>query len=243
VTTAAAPGEPTLQRLAGSAWRFRWRVEVEAAARFARLADRLAELGAPAAVVALARRSSDDEQRHATLCDAMAAELGSEAGGETPAEPREIAPGSLPLRGKVLYELVAACCITETESMAVLTTLLEAAASPRLRAVLHELATDEVRHGRLGWTHLAAEHAAGATAFLSPLVPAMLQGGAPPDLFQPVPPEREDARLLAYGVLPHTLKREVLVSTLEEVVFPGLERNGVDTAPARAWLAARQRGA
>ena len=32
-------------------------------------------------------------------------------------------------------------------------------------------------------------------------------------------------------------KRAIFVATLQEVAFPGLEEFGVDTAPARAWLA------
>lgn len=229
-----------VRRLAADAWVFRWRVEREAEVRFERLSARLAELSASPALVELARRSAEDEARHAELCAGIAAELGATVDGRQRAEAPEIAPAGLTLRGKVLYELVAACCVTETESMAVLATLLDAARSERLRGVLRTLASDEVRHSRLGWAHLAGEHAAQATAFLAPLVPAMLEGSAPADLFQPVHAEREDPLLLEHGVLPHGLKRQVFTRTLEEVVFPGLESCGVDARPARAWLASRR---
>jgi len=237
IGSTSAAGEDRVRRVAASAWVFRWGVELEAEARFARLADRLQALGASASIVELARRSSQDEHRHAARCAEIAEELGADVRVRPSDEPREIAPAGLLPRGRVTYELVAACCITETESMAVLTTLLDAARGPRMRSVLRELASDEVRHGRLGWAHLAGEHAANATAFLGPLVPAMLQGNAPPDLFQPVAPEREDEALLEYGVLPHALKRQVFTRTLEDVVFPGLEACGVDAGPGRAWLA------
>ena len=39
------------------------------------------------------------------------------------------------------------------------------------------------------------------------------------------------------GVLPLEKKREVFLGTLEQVVFPGLERFGVDPEPGRSWLA------
>lgn len=226
--------------LAASAWRFRWQVELEAEDRFARLAGRLAELGAAAPLVELARRASRDEQRHAALCAEMASEYGAPvpAAGALPAA--EIAPAGLALRGRVLYEVVAACCVAETGSMAVLTTLLASAREPRLRRVLRELAADEVGHARLGWAHLAGEHREGATAFLGPWLPAMLQGSIAEDLFRPASPDREDPALLDLGVLPHGQQREVFTGTLEEVVLPGLERCGVDTAPARAWLAERR---
>lgn len=253
MVSADAERAASLCAVAASAWRFRHQVELEAEARLARLADRLEEIGAAREMVALALRSSGDERRHAALCAEIAGGYGAAipprsgsregVGSPAPRIVREIAPAGLLLRGRVLYEVVASCCITETESMGVLTTLLEAARSPRLRRVLRELAEDEVRHSRLGWAHLASEHAQGATSFLGPLVPAMLAGSVGPELFSAGPPAEEDEALLEHGVLPRRLKLEVFRRTLEEVVFPGLEQFGVSTAPARAWLDARLREA
>jgi hypothetical protein len=218
-------------------------VEADAALRFERLAERLAAIGAARSIVALARRSGRDERRHAEICARLARALGARMPARLPGAPREIAPAGLLPRGQVLYEVVAACCVTETESMSVLTTLLSAVRGRRMRDVLRQLASDEVRHSRLGWAHLASEHAAGVTSFLGPLVPAMLEGSAAPDLFEAVAAAREDPRLLEYGVLPHGLKREVFARALEEVVFPGLERYGVEAGPGRAWLASKRRQA
>jgi hypothetical protein len=235
------PSEP-LRRLAASAWRFRWSVELEAEARFLRIAGRLEGIGAAAELVDRARRASSDEARHATLCAGLAFTYGEPVPVAGRVEPPEIAPPDWPLRERVLYELVAACCISETESLAVLTTLLESAHAPALRSVLHQLASDEVGHARLGWAHLAGEHSAGATAFLGPLLPAMLEGSVDADLFRPVDADREAQPLLLHGVLPHRLKGELFARTLEQVVFPGLETFGVDTEQARAWLAGRVEG-
>lgn len=235
------PPEP-LRRLAASAWRFRWSVELEAEARFRRIARRLEELGAAAELVERSRCASSDERRHAALCAELAATYGAPVPAAGRVEPPEIAPADRPLRERALYEVVAACCISETESLAVLTTLLEAVRTPSLRSVLHRLASDEVGHARLGWAHLAGEHSAGATAFLGPLLPAMLEGSVDADLFRPLEAEREAEPLLLHGVLPHRLKGEIFARTLEQVVFPGLEACGVDTEPARGWLAERAGG-
>jgi hypothetical protein len=226
-----------LRALAASAWQSRWRVELEAEARFARLAERLEGIGAAPAMVALARRSSQEEGRHALLCAELARSYGASVASTVSAPLPEITPSGLQLRGQVLYEIVASCCITETESMGVLTTLLDAASSPDLRQVLRELARDEVGHSRLGWAHLASEHAQGTTAFLGPFVPSMLEGSIDPGLFDQAAPRAEDDGLLEHGVLPHRIKREVFRRTLQEVVFPGLEQLGVDAGPGRAWLA------
>jgi hypothetical protein len=236
---APAPAE-AVQRIAASAWSFRWQVELEAEQRFARLAGRLEQVGAARPLVELARRASEDERRHAGLCAGLAAENGQPVPAAAPPPPPEIAPPGLALRERVLYEVVAACCVAETVSMGVLTALLGSARTPRLRQVLRELAADEVGHARLGWAHLAAERE--ASSFLGPLVPGMLQGSVEEDLFATVPAEREDQGLLEVGVLPHALQRRVFTGVLEEVVFPGLESSGVDPAPARAWLEARRAG-
>jgi len=233
--------DEAVRRLAGEAWRARCTIEREAAERFDRLADRLVGAGFPAALSALARRSSRDERRHAALCAVEAARREVPV-ADGAAQPAEIAPAGLGAREAALYEVVAACCVTETESMSVLTTLLACEVQPPLRPVLRELARDEVRHARLGWACLAHASGRGESAFLSPLVPAMLAGAAPPDLFEDVGGERDDPALLHHGVLPHRLKREVFVETLTQVIAPGLASLGVDPAPARAWLAGRAGG-
>jgi hypothetical protein len=223
--------------LAGAAWSFRLGVEREAAARFERLAGRLEAAGYPPALVALAHRAAADERRHAALCAEEARLRGAPLPAPLPGPPSEVAPAELGLGEAALYEVVAASCVTETESCAVLTSLLALVRDRRLRAVLRELARDEVRHARLGWACLAHAAGRGESGFLSPLVPFMLAGAAPSDLFADVEPAREDPGLLEHGVLPHAMKREVFVRTLEEVVFPGLAGLGVDPAPSRAWLA------
>ena len=235
----AGRAEETLE-LAREAWAFRLKVEREAAARFSRLARGLSRVGAASALVELALRAAGDERRHALLCAEQALKRGEPEASPAPVKVAEIAPPGLHLRGRVLYELVAACCITETESMGVLTTLLGRSRDREMRRVLRELAEDEVVHSRLGWAHLASEHAQGETAFLSPLIPAMLKGSMAPGLFRPGPEEEDEEALLEQGVLPRPLKREVFTRTLEEVVFPGLEAFGVDAGPARSWLAERR---
>ena len=215
-------------------------MEREAEVRFESLAARLEVLNEPPHLVDLARRAATDERRHATHCARLAAELGQPVASHLPPAPPAVAPAGLAEEDAVTYELVAACCVAESISVAVLTRLLAAARDPSLRVVLRELANDEVAHARLGWAHLAIAAARGRTAFLGPLLPAMLLGSMDDDLFHPVEPDREDEALLALGVLPHATKRDLFVRALEDVVFPGFQGSGVDTAPARAWLIAER---
>jgi hypothetical protein len=212
-------------------------VELAAEIRFARLADRLAGAGAPEALVTLARQASTQERTHAGYCATLAVAYGH---APPPADEKtlvgEAAPAGMTTRERLVYEVVAASCVAETESMTTLTTLLDRVTEPRLREILRELASDEVNHSRLGWGYLAFEHARGPVAFLSGLMPRMLSSVIPEGMYGPPPPEREVHELLAHGVLTHTLRKDLFAATLNEVILPGLERYGVDTAPARGWL-------
>jgi rubrerythrin len=227
----------TARRAAGEAWAFRARVEQEAALRFERLAALIAGFDVDSPVPAMMRRAADDERRHTELCARLAGALGTPVMLDPGAELPIIAPRSLDARKAALYEVVAACCVTETESMATLTTLLAGAPDPEVREVLHAISRDEVVHARMGWAHLSRESAVAEVAFLGPLVPGMLAGTIDPGLFSAPPPDEDAEALLRLGVLPLEKKREVFLGTLEQVVFPGLERFGVDPGPGRQWLA------
>ena len=233
---------PALRRSVGEAWAFRARVEHDAALRFTRLAGAISDFDPDSPAIALMRRAADDERRHAVLCEELSAAYGARSDA-APAIAADIAPSQLQPREAVLYEVVAACCITETESVATLTTLLAEDADPRVRATLHEIARDEVVHGRMGWAHLAREAARRDVSFLAAWVPVMLSGTVDDGLFNSPAPEVDASDLLRHGVLPHARKREVFVRTLLDVVFPGLESFGIDAGPARAWLEQRQGGA
>ena len=220
-----------IPRAAREAWAFRARVEREATLRFARLASEIAAFDPESPVPALMRRASDDERRHALLCAELAGEQRSPVHQDA-----RIAPRSLDARAAALYETVAACCITETESVATVASLLAQDAEPRVREVLHEIARDEVGHSRMGWAHLAREAAAIDVGFLAGWIPQMLSGTVGPELFAPAIDEPD---LLRFGVLPGSRKREIFVQTLLDVVFPGFEQFGVDTCAAREWLQVR----
>jgi hypothetical protein len=228
----------SLRRRIGEAWAFRTRVEREAALRFARLGRAIRALDADSPVADMMERAAGDEERHVGLCAELAEAYGRPAA--EPATDTPLAPSRLGPREAILYEVVAACCITETESVATVTTLLGAEAEPRVREILHEIARDEVTHSRMGWAHLAREAPSGVE-FLAEHIPTMLGGTVPPDFFADAAPDPHVEVLLRHGLLSQAQKQSVFVETLEAVVFPGLEQFGVDTGPARAWLAAARR--
>lgn len=220
-------------------WEARFAVETMATERFAHLARRLRDSRAPQVTIELAAQASLDEQRHAVHCQTVVTRFGGPVLQPSKAQ-LEYAPRNLAAPDRLLYDVVAQSCIAETESTTTLVTLLNALEDPQLRAIVHELAKDEVNHGRLGWAYLAWCREQRDVSFLGPLLPKMIEGSAGPELFQPAPDGADDGALLQSGVVPHSLRRRLYVDTLESVIFAGFEQYGIDTGPARRWLASKQ---
>lgn len=231
-------GSPVTTR-AAQAWAFRWTVEQIAERAFAAMATELTELRYPRELIDACTRVSEDEARHVGLCATLTRELGGDAPARIfPAcdhEARQLAPAGLSREDALVYEIVARCCIAETESTATLIELLPVTVSP-VHDVVRQIASDEVRHARLGWQFLAHLKGRRDLTFLGPHLPAMLEtGGAP--LFDPSSPAGDED--LARGAFSVSTQRRIFVEVLDEVVFPGLELHGVATDKAREWLAAQ----
>ena len=220
--------------LIAQVWAVRHGVETGASLRFAALSQGMHAAGAPATLVELASRASSDEVRHAGHCADI---LRSHGADVPPPETRLLffGPRDLPPEHRLTYEVVAQSCISETESMATLVTLLDAASDGHLRNVLQELARDEVQHARLGWAYLAWAKNRLDLSFLSPFLPAMAAAATGDDLFQPSAPGADDPALLTAGVVPKNERRRIYLETLDAVVIPGFEEFRIDTGPLRRW--------
>jgi hypothetical protein len=191
--------------------------------------------GAPEALVEVAARASQDETRHASRCeDVLRMRQAPVPSPET--RLLQYAPLELTPEQRLTYEVVAQSCVSETESMATLVTLLDAARDESLKGIIHELARDEVQHARLGWGYLAWARSRMDISFLGTLLPGMAAGSAGPDLFRPPPPGTDEPSLLHWGVVPHSERQRIYLETLDSVVIPGMNEHGVDTALLQAWM-------
>ena len=232
-----------LARAASRVWSFRQRFELEAASRFARLADQLSTLGAHPRVVALTREAASDELRHASDCLQLVVHFGGDV-PETRDEPAtRVAPAELGRREAVLYEVVAMSCVTETLSCALLGALVERARDPRVRQVMHAILRDEVRHSQLGWAHLEAERERIPVALLADYLPAMLSATVQEELFISRDDHPLEEPLSGLGALSRKQRLTVFDRSMHEVVLPGLERYGVDTSQGARWLKTQLAGA
>lgn len=216
-------------------WAFRWSVEEAAARAFDRLANELTALGYPAAFAQACREAASDERRHATLCEELARTYGATERAPLD-EPLTFAPPSMSREQALIYDVVARCCVAETESMATLVTL-SPLAKGRAKEAVREISKDELTHARLGWDLLRHARERGIDVrFLGPHVASMLaaNGGA---TLQSAPSADTEGHE-PHGVLSMRAKREVFIACVTDVVLPGFELYDIDTAAAHAWLAA-----
>jgi hypothetical protein len=210
---------------------------MEASARFTRMASELAELGAEAVVVQGARDAAADEARHRDLCALQAERFGEPNPKDYVVPQQRIGASRSDTRERLLWEVVAVCCLSETMNTSLLSRCQELVKDEELRSTIHELLQDEVQHARIGWAHLAAERAAGRGDFLAGALPLMLEASIEPGFLQQGESMPWIDELYDYGELPHAGLVRIYRETLDQVVFRGLEAMGVDTSKGRAWLA------
>jgi hypothetical protein len=223
--------------LVAETWTFRAHAERSATLRFERLARELRQSGAPSVVIDLAETAVTDELRHAELCDAVAQAYSQEGSVHECdlAAPAPLGPPGLGEQDRLLFEVVAFCCFTETLNTAMLVETLKGVRETKIRATVQEILKDEVQHSRLGWAHLAAMRAQGKGDFLSETLPYMFKTADVTAIFTE-DLRREAPHLAFYGELCQAQRVGIFHAAMRDVVFPGLEAQGVRTDAGRAWL-------
>ncbi len=217
-------------------WSGRAASERRASGAFAYLAGALARAGAPAELVAHARRAIADEQRHAEICVRVANAF---AGRELPAAP--LLPVTAPAYADATPELrlvlhvIGMCCAGETTGSAFLELCRGGARGELVKRALHELLADEIDHARIGWAFLASPAVSDATraelaAWLPRLIAANLAA------WRDRPRRAISDALVAQGCPRWDDVDATVVSAIADLLLPGFDHAGIDTAAARAWL-------
>lgn len=233
------PDGESVQGLAARVWGYRLQSELEAAQRFRALAPVLEAFGSSRAIIDMAEQAADDELRHASLCGELVRHFGGTVAQSSPVPIRSVAPTDLVGGERVLYEIVALSCVTETLSTALLGELVAQARDSACKQAMHSILRDEVNHSRLGWAFLAEQHASGARDCVGPYLPRLLDATLGAGFLQAIDqPEPWRDELAGLGSLQLSERQRVVRETLAQVVIPGLDRFGVDTQAARRWLTA-----
>lgn len=232
--------EESARDLAARVWSFRLGSELEAAQRFAALAPRLRAAGASELVVGMTEDAAADELRHAEVCRQLVRHFGGAPPPEPATAPSFAAPVDVEGRERLVYEMVALSCVTETLSTALLGELVARATDPVCKQAMHSILRDEVKHSRLGWAFLAEEHTRLVRDCVGPHLPDMLEATLGDELFKgSATPDPRLAQLAGLGSLERPDRLRVVREALERVIFPGLELFGIETSLGKGWLNAR----
>ncbi len=217
-------------------WLYREKIELEAAAAFGYLSRELEAVGAPLVLMEMAERAGRDEAEHAGLCRAIVERLAPDLEPLEPNTSGVILPADDSIQDRAraaLYASMALSCVTETLSAALLIEMRKLTEDSEIRATIQRILKDEIEHGRIGWAHLAWEAERGDVSWLGPYLSGMIRAALATqnESLKSLPPDAE-----TMGILVPERSRRILETTFHEVVLPGVELYGIDTARARDTL-------
>jgi hypothetical protein len=185
-------------------------------AAFARFTLQLMSLGAPADLIERSNAAMSDETAHAKLAFSIASAYAG----------RDVGPGLLDVSGaleggslrEILINVVREGCIGETVAAVEAAEALEHAVDPVVQSALARIAKDELRHADLAWQFVRWAIDNGGDD-LRDEVRRELDIARASFTRSHGPTADDDRTLLAGGILPPALKREVRVATFERVVL------------------------
>ena len=178
----------------------------------------------------------DDEARHIGLCDQVAKDYGWPGDPSPPTPHGPLGPEEASFEDRLLYEMVAFCCVTETLNTSMLLAIHRRVVAPDIKAQVHAILKDEVNHSRVGWAYLQYRRDRGDGAQLTDWLPNMFHGAGIEEVYSPDSGGRDTEAMADYGESSLKMRTDIFEAAVRDVIFPGLERVGVDTRPSQMWL-------
>jgi hypothetical protein len=238
------PDDPAIEALSSetraaiaTSWRRRARNELSTSTVFATLTRSLVGLSAPHALVRQAAVAVADEVRHAEICAHVARVYWPGGPALEPSPVAEALPASDGESHQLtaLLYVVMQSCINEGVACAYLQRGLAETTFELARAAVRDILEDEIGHARFGWSLLTSramrdswrpEVAGALPTLLGRIAEAWTkeEGGA-----SECPTGHGNVRP---GDMPAILR-----DAFADLVLPGFDHVGIDTRPARAWLA------
>jgi len=186
-------------------------------AAFARFTLQLMSLGAPSDLVERSNAATSDETLHAKLAFTIASAYAG----------RDVGPGRLDVRGaleggsleEILINVIREGCIGETVAAVEAAEALEHAVDPMVRDALARISKDELRHADLAWQFVRWALESGGEDLRQVAREEFDAARTSIAVRSVVPAGTNETGLLAGGILPAALKREVHAATVERVVL------------------------
>jgi len=217
-------------------WQGRASAEGSVHAYAQRIVTDLRDAEADPKVIELAARMVSDEARHVVICIDVASRYAGQPMSTPPPRPilDPLADVSLPLRATL--RVVATSCIGESLASAWIDESGRLTKPPWLREVLRRHLADEVHHARLGWAHLASTRVGEVERrAVAEWLPRLLEANL--HAWRRFDPRWPSEGFPEHGLPSHEATRRIVDEALAQLVLPGFDALGVDTAPAREWLA------
>jgi len=214
-----------IRRQVAGIWSMRAGLELSVSAGYAIIVRELLETGVERPVLELCCDAARDEVSHAQLC----LELAERLDGEPRPWPM---PTSLHVpqypgipQGPLLtaLHLVAMSCLNETIACVRLLEAIELTVSPSVKGVLRCILSDEIKHARAGWAHLASPHVTmPVKEQVAEYVPSLIKASLTSliDENASIPTEE----FSAWGLPSVDAARAHAEKAIREIVLPGFER-------------------
>jgi hypothetical protein len=229
---------PIEQHLAIETWRGRMLNEHVSARVFQQLLSQMDEVGVPDTRRQSVTRMMEDELRHGRQCATIVEALGGRAIaqiGDLPDVPRHDDADAFE---GLLRNVISVSCLSETVAVALITAERLHAQHPLLERTLRTILADEVQHARFGWTlldELKDELNPALSARLGNYLAPAFAGLRSYELANLPSKPASSPQGEAVGLCDGPSAREIFLTTVQDVIIPGLEAHGLPAA--RAWTA------
>ena len=219
----------------GTTWFKRASREAELHLRFESLFQALRAHQATPTVITLAQQTSEDCAKHVDQYLGLAREFGVSDERPVAKRPGPLAPTSLSILERIVYELVALSCIEETLTGCMMGQVYQYAKHPSVRLTAHIVFQDEIWHSRLGWAHLGNLAKQQDLGWISGHVSELIERTLDHELYDLGNPLRQNSHMLSYGELDDDRRLEILREGVNTIILPGLESFGVNVGAGRTW--------
>ena len=224
--------------IVGTTWARRAELKAEVGLRFHALSNAIRAHGAPKGVIELCQRAAQDTQIHVDLCQRIATDFGVIAQVEDVQRPGPLAPMTLRIEHRILYEMVAISCIDEALSGAVLGRVYQATKYPPIRLAAHRLFQDSIWHSRAGWGYLGAMQQQHSVNWLAVHLIELLERTVQHEICRDDANPSRGSALPDYGELTTIDRTSAFKEVVNTVILPGLESYGIDIEQGRVWIKA-----
>ncbi|MBV70553.1 MAG: hypothetical protein CMH52_04315 [Myxococcales bacterium] len=189
--------------------------------------------GTTSTVLTLCLQASADIEKYMTVAQRVAMEFGATDDFSTPVRPGPLAPTTMGIEQKVLYEVVYCCCVKAAVDGAIFGRIYEQCKWPSVKLAAHIILEAKIWQGRLGWAHLGAAIEKVPTRWIEQHILSMLKNcfEEHTHALSTVSKSRLD-----YGLVDSQTFTAVFCEVVNTVILPGFESLSYNIESSRLWI-------